>query len=119
MVVRKKLMIVRGGANISPAEVEIVLLEHPAVAVLGIPDERLGERVAAIVVPAPESLPAGGGAAGGDRGGDALSDAALTAFCAARLARYKIPKVWAVASSLPVNAIRTGLLAILGSGARL
>ena len=58
MVDRKKLMIVRGGANISPAEVESVLLGHPAVAaavVFGLPDERLGERVAALVVSAPGS----------------------------------------------------------------
>lgn len=106
MVDRKKLMIVRGGANISPAEVESLLLEHPAVAavaVFGIPDERLGERVAAIVVPATADL----------------SGAALTAFCAPRLARYKIPEVWAVASSLPVNAmgkiVRTSLPAMLSA----
>ena len=45
-------MILRGGANVYPAEVERVLLEHPAVAagaVLGVPDERLGQRVAAVV----------------------------------------------------------------------
>ena len=118
MVDRKKLMIIRGGANISPSEVESVLLEHPAVAaaaVFGIPDERLGERVAAIVVPAP-----GSGELSGSGG---LSGAGLAAFCGQRLARYKIPEVWGAAESLPANAmgkiIRTGLPAILGTAARL
>jgi len=112
MVDRKKLMIVRGGANISPAEVEGLLLEHPglaAVAVFGIPDERLGERVAAIVVPAP--------------GAPVLSATDLTAFCAPRLARYKIPEVWGLAGALPVNAmgkiVRTSLPAVLSSAAAL
>lgn len=104
MVDRKKLMIVRGGANISPAEVEGVLMAHPgvrAVAVFGVPDERLGERVAAVVVPS----------------GTGLDAAALSAFCARRLARYKIPEIWGRAGSLPVNAmgkiIRTDLAAQL------
>ena len=48
---RKSLVIIRGGANVYPAEVERVLLEAPGVAacaVLGVPDERLGERVVAV-----------------------------------------------------------------------
>lgn len=101
MVDRKKLMIVRGGANVSPAEVESVLLAHPAVSsvvVFGVADDRLGERVAALVVPAAGAAP------------DA---AALQSFCGGRLARYKIPERWGRAESLPVNAmgkiIRTGL----------
>jgi acyl-CoA synthetase (AMP-forming)/AMP-acid ligase II len=104
MVDRKKLMIVRGGANISPAEVEGVLLTHPGVeaaAVFGVPDERLGERVAAVVVPT----------------GAGLDAATLSAFCAGRLARYKIPEIWGRTGALPVNAmgkiIRTGLAAEL------
>lgn len=108
VVDRKKLMIVRGGANVSPAEVEAVLTQHPGVAaaaVFGVPDERLGERVAALVVSA---------APGRD---DALTAAALTSFCAARLARYKVPEVWGRAAALPVNAmnkiIRTDLPALL------
>jgi acyl-CoA synthetase (AMP-forming)/AMP-acid ligase II len=110
VVDRKKLMIVRGGANVSPAEVESVLLAHPSVAaavVFGLPDERLGERVAALVVPA-------------DGGLDAAD---LGAFCAARLSRYKIPEIWGQAASLPVNAmgkiIRTDLETVLSSSARL
>jgi long-chain acyl-CoA synthetase len=105
MVDRKKLMIVRGGANVSPAEIESVLLEHPAVraaVVFGVPDERLGERIAALVVPTDDSVP------------DAAS---LSSFCGRELARYKIPEVWARSASLPTNAmgkiIRTDLVARL------
>jgi acyl-CoA synthetase (AMP-forming)/AMP-acid ligase II len=106
MVDRKKLMIVRGGANVSPAEVESVLMQHPSVGaavVFGLPDDRLGERVAALVLP-------------GDAGVDS---AALASFCSGRLARYKIPEVWGRPESLPVNAmgkiIRTGLPDVLRS----
>lgn len=107
MADRKKLMIVRGGANVSPAEIESVLLEHPAVSavvVFGLPDDRLGERVAALVVPA---------------NGAAVDAASLTSFCGTRLARYKIPEVWGRTAPLPVNAmgkiIRTDLAARLRS----
>jgi long-chain acyl-CoA synthetase len=106
VVDRKKLMIVRGGANVSPAEVEGVLAEHPGISaavVFGIPDDRLGERVAALVVPADTSLDA----------------AALVSFCSGRLARYKIPDVWGRAAALPRNAmnkiVRSGLPALLRS----
>ena len=57
---RKKDIIIRGGVNISPVEVEMLLLEHPAVAdvsVVGISDDRLGEKACAFVVPAPSSSP--------------------------------------------------------------
>ncbi|SEP09327.1 class I adenylate-forming enzyme family protein [Trujillonella endophytica] len=110
MVDRKKLTIVRGGANVYPAEVEAVLLAHPgvaAVAVLGVPDERLGERVAALVVPAAEGV----------------TGAALAAYCAERLARYKIPQVWARTPALPLNGmgktVRTGLPELLDRAPRL
>lgn len=110
VVDRKKLMIVRGGANVSPAEVEGVLMEHPevsAVAVFGVPDERLGERVAALVV----------------SDDAALDSAALAEFCGRRLARYKVPERWGRSASLPANAmgkvIRTNLAAALESAARL
>jgi long-chain acyl-CoA synthetase len=110
MADRKKLMIVRGGANVSPAEVEGVLMEHPSVTaavVFGVPDERLGERVAALVVSADATL----------------DSPALAEFCAPRLARYKIPERWGRSGSLPANAmgkvIRTNLVAELESAARL
>ena len=57
---RKKDIIIRGGVNISPSEVEMLLIEHPAVAevsIVGIPDERLGEKACAFVVPAGDSTP--------------------------------------------------------------
>lgn len=76
---RKKLVIVRGGANVYPAEVERVIHDHDEVeacAVFGVPDERLGERVAAAVQPVP---------------GAQLDVDALRAHCAANLARYKVP----------------------------
>jgi non-ribosomal peptide synthetase component E (peptide arylation enzyme) len=57
---RKKDIIIRGGVNISASEVEMLLIEHPAVAdvaIVGIPDDRLGEKACAFVVPATESVP--------------------------------------------------------------
>ena len=72
--------IVSGGENVAPAEVEAVLEAHPDVleaVVLGRPDPRWGEAVVAIVVPRPNSMP---------------QEEVLRAHCAARLARYKVPK---------------------------
>jgi acyl-CoA synthetase (AMP-forming)/AMP-acid ligase II len=60
VTVRKKDIIIRGGVNISPSEVEMLLIEHPAVAevsIVGIPDERLGEKACAFVVPAGDTTP--------------------------------------------------------------
>ncbi len=77
---RKADTIVSGGENVAPAEVEAVLESHPDVleaAVLPRPDPRWGEAVAAIVVRRP---------------GSTLQGEALLAHCAARLARYKVPK---------------------------
>lgn len=76
---RKNDLIIRGGANVYPAEVERVLHENPAVAacaVIGVPDDRLGERVVAFV----ELLE-----------GAAVSEDELTALCLEHLARYKVP----------------------------
>ncbi len=90
---RRNELILRGGANVYPAEVERVLLEHPAVAevaVLGVPDRRLGERVVAAV-----RLEAGAQA----------SDAALREHCRTSLARYKVPDAIARVDSLPRNAM--------------
>ncbi|WP_179657363.1 class I adenylate-forming enzyme family protein [Nocardioides panzhihuensis] len=73
--------IIRGGANIYPAEVESVLTEHESVAeaaVVGVADERFGELPVAFVVP---------------RSGVSVDDDALRRFCASRLAPYKVP-VW-------------------------
>src|SRR5215468_1141771 len=90
---RRNELVLRGGANVYPAEVERVLLEHPAVAeaaVLGVPDRRLGERVVAAVRLAD---------------GAQVSDAALRDHCRAALARYKVPDVIALVESLPRNAM--------------
>jgi acyl-CoA synthetase (AMP-forming)/AMP-acid ligase II len=91
---RRNELILRGGANVYPAEVERALCEHPDVefaAVLGVPDERLGERVVAVVQP-----PAGRAAP---------DEAALRAFCAERIARYKVPDRIAALAILPRNAM--------------
>jgi len=87
---RKSDMIVTGGENVAPAEVEAVLLEHPAVAdagVLGRPDREWGEAVTAqVVLRAP------------------VEAEDLRVFCAQRLARFKVPKSIEVVRELP----RTG-----------
>jgi acyl-CoA synthetase (AMP-forming)/AMP-acid ligase II len=90
---RKSLLVIRGGANVYPAEVERVLQEAPGVAacaVLGVPDERLGERVVAVVEP---------------QQGAALDDEAVRAHCLAHLARYKVPERLVVVDRLPRNAM--------------
>jgi len=83
---------VSGGENVYPAEVEAILLEHPAVAeagVAGIPDADLGARVIAWIVTTP----------------GAVSDAAaLQDFCRGRLAGYKLPREFRFVDALP----RTG-----------
>jgi long-chain acyl-CoA synthetase len=93
---RKSLVIIRGGANVYPAEVERVLLEAPGVAacaVVGVPDERLGERVMAVV-----EVAAGAGGAG-------LDEAAVREHCLANLAKYKVPERFVVVDALPRNAM--------------
>ena len=88
---RKSLLILRGGANVYPAEVERVLLEAPGVAacaVLGVPDERLGERVVAVV-----------------EGDGPLDEEAVRRHCLAQLARYKVPERFVAVTALPRNAM--------------
>jgi acyl-CoA synthetase (AMP-forming)/AMP-acid ligase II len=92
LVGRKKDLIIRGGNNVYPTDVEAVLLEHPAVqeaAVIGIPHAVLGEDVAAFVVLLPDEPP--------DRD-------AILAFCAERLADYKRPRQLHFVAELPRNA---------------
>lgn len=89
---RKKDMIISGGENVYPREVEDVLYAHPAIveaAVIGVPDERFGERVHAVVVL---------------RSGQAEDAEALLAFLRERLAGYKVPKSVAFRDELPKNA---------------
>lgn len=94
---RIKDMIVSGGENVYPAEVENVLLSHPDVAdaaVIGVPDDRWGETVKAIVVLT------SGGATGREPGALAAS---ITAHCRAELAHYKCPTSVEFAEVLPRN----------------
>ncbi|HEX4974942.1 MAG TPA: hypothetical protein VFV48_03565 [Pseudomonadales bacterium] len=80
---RKSDMIISGGVNIYPAEIEAVLHQHPSVgdvAVLGVPDEVWGESVKAVVEPAPGVEPS-----------EALAEDIL-AFAAQNLAKYKLPR---------------------------
>ncbi len=96
---RRTEMVLRGGANVYPAEVERVLLDHPGVreaVVLGLPDDRLGEVVAAGLVAEP------GPWADGDPA--ALVDD-VTAFCRERMARYKVPDRVLVLDGFPRNAM--------------
>jgi long-chain acyl-CoA synthetase len=84
-------MIVSGGENIYPAEIESVLMAHPEVAdaaVIGVPHERWGESVKAIVVQAPDAT---------------IDEAALIAFCRERLAHYKCPTSIDWSEVLPRN----------------
>jgi acyl-CoA synthetase (AMP-forming)/AMP-acid ligase II len=86
---RKKDMIISGGVNIYPAEIEAVIHEHPAVldvAVLGIPDDEWGERVHAIVQPRPDAR---------------LDLDELRAFVEERVGGYKRPREYEVRDELP------------------
>jgi len=83
-------VIVRGGENMSPGEIEDVLREHPGVAdvaVLGAPDDQWGETVAAVIVPQ----------------GEAPSTDELAQWGKARLRSTKVPEVWAFRDALPYN----------------
>lgn len=89
---RVKDMIVSGGENVYPAEVEAALRDHPAiadVAVIGVPDERWGEAVKAVVVPA---------------AGQTADPQEIITWARARLAGYKLPKSIDLVEALPRNA---------------
>jgi acyl-CoA synthetase (AMP-forming)/AMP-acid ligase II len=91
IVDRKKDMIVTGGENVYPREVEEILYRHPAVqeaAVIGVPDEVWVERVHAVIVL---------------REGEPVTDADIMGFCKERLARYKAPKSVEFVTALPKN----------------
>lgn len=93
-VSRLKELIVRGGSNISPAEVEDVLDDHPDVevsGVVGFPDPHWGQVVGAFVEPAQD--------------GPHPSEEDLRAFCAKRLGNYMIPERWVFVDHLPKNAV--------------
>ena len=88
---RLRDMVVSGGVNIYPREIENALAEHPGiaeVAVIGVPDERWGEALLAVCVPR----------------GDAPAEDDLVAFCRERIGAYKVPRRYAFVEALPRNA---------------
>jgi len=93
---RVKDMFINGGFNVYPAEVEHLMLDHPAIAqvsVVGVPDERMGEVGAAFVIAAP------------DRGVDGGPDPdQIVAWCHDAMANYKVPRLVVVVDHLPMNA---------------
>jgi malonyl-CoA/methylmalonyl-CoA synthetase len=87
---RAKELIITGGYNVYPREVEEVLLRHPGVAdaaVVGLASDRWGETVAAFVVPTDAGV------------------AGLAEWCAAHLVDYKLPREWHVVQVIPRNAL--------------
>ena len=92
IVDRLKEMIIRGGFNVYPREVEELLATHPGIslaAVVGVPDERYGEEVKAFVVPVAGANP---------------EPEAIVAWARERLAGYKYPRIVELRESLPLGA---------------
>ena len=88
---RVKDMVVRGGENVYPAEVENYLFRHPAVQevqVFGVPDAKLGEEICAWIVLA---------------GGETVTEEDIIAFCRDQIAHYKIPRFVRFKSELPMS----------------
>ena len=88
---RLKDMIISGGENVYPAEVESVLMSHPAIAnaaVVGVPDAQWGERVTAVLILHPQN---------------SLTLEELRTFCETKLARYKLPKELHLVKEFPLN----------------
>ena len=91
IVGRIKEMVIRGGENIYPREIEEVLYQHPAVAgaqVFGIPDEKMGEELMAWIAP---------------HEGASLEPEELREFCRARLSRFKVPKHVKLVGDFPMT----------------
>jgi long-chain acyl-CoA synthetase len=91
IVDRKKDMILRGGFNVYPRELEDVIITHPDVsmaAVVGVPDERLGEEVKAFIVKKP---------------GAVLTEEELIAWCREQFASFKYPRMVEFRDSLPIG----------------
>ena len=100
IVDRTKDVIITGGENVYSAEVEAVLSEHPdisEVAVIGVPDERWGEQVAAIIVPTC----------------DGFAEGDITEFCRGKIAGYKIPRRVVFVAELPKSPLGKVLKATL------
>jgi acyl-CoA synthetase (AMP-forming)/AMP-acid ligase II len=104
LVGRKKDLIVRGGHNVYPTDIEAVILEHAAVqeaAVVGVPHDVLGEDIAAFVVAKP---------------GATIDEDELKEFCAEHLADYKRPRRVTFVASLPRNATGKVMKHLLSQG---
>jgi acyl-CoA synthetase (AMP-forming)/AMP-acid ligase II len=96
LVDRKSNMIISGGENIYPSEVEAVLASHPGVqdvAVIGLPDPKWGESVRAVIVPRP---------------GHHLDAATMDAWCRPKMAGYKRPRSWAFTEEGAMPRTATG-----------
>ena len=88
---RVKDMIIRGGENIYPREIEEFLFSHPEVLdvqVFGIPNDRLGEEVCAWIIPVPNSN---------------LTEDALNTFCVGKISHFKIPKYFRMVKTIPMT----------------
>jgi fatty-acyl-CoA synthase len=91
IVGRIKDMVIRGGENVYPREVEEFLYTHPAVAdvqVIGVPDERYGEELMAWVIP---------------RGGATVTEEEIREFCKGKIAHYKVPRYVKLVDSFPMT----------------
>jgi len=102
---RKKDMIISGGVNIYPKEIEDLLLTHPSitdVAVIGLPHADWGETVCAVIVVSP--------------GSNSINATVLKDFCSGKLADYKIPKLVKVVPALPRNSTGKVQKSVLRAG---
>ncbi len=93
IVDRKKDMIIAGGYNIYPVELDDVLMSHPQVleaCTIGIPDDYRGETVKAFIVAKP---------------GESLTEADVVSYCKKNLAAYKVPKIIEFIDELPKSAV--------------
>jgi len=91
IVGRSKDMVIRGGENLYPVEIEQVLFQHPAVAsaqVIGVPDERMGEELMAWVVL---------------RESASASEEELRSHCRENLAHFKTPRYWKFVTEFPLT----------------
>jgi fatty-acyl-CoA synthase len=91
IVGRIKDMVIRGGENVYPREIEEFLMGHPDVAdvqVIGVPDARYGEELMAWIIP---------------RGGATLDQAAVAEFCRGKIAHYKVPRYVECVSEFPLT----------------
>lgn len=110
IVDRSKDMIIRGGFNVYPREIEEVLMTHPAIslaAVVGIPDEEYGEEVKAYIIP---------------KNGAPIDPAEIIAWCKKEMASYKYPRHVEIVDSLPMGPtgkiLKTELRKLAQTGAR-